>query len=128
MKRLVTAFLFVVASSVSVLAQSLPVPSYWLNQRLSEMKLYSINQQGIFSGVYINHAADFACQGTPFAVNGQVVGNRVVFTVIWNNGIQNCNSKTVWQGTVAGRRINTQWILYSPNGNQRGTDIFLQQP
>lgn len=128
MKRLVTALLFVVASSVGVLAQSLPVPSYWLNQRGSEMKLYSINPQGMFNGVYINHASGFGCQGTPFAVNGQAVGNRVTFTVIWNNGIQNCNSKTVWRGTVVGRRINTQWILYTPQGQQTGTDIFLQQP
>jgi len=127
MKRLVTALVFVVVTSVSALAQSLPVPSYWTNQRGSEMKLYNLDSLGVFHGVYINHAQGFACQNTPFALNGRVTGDRLLFTVVWNNGIQNCNSKTVWQGKVVGRTIDTHWVLYTPNGNQSGTDIFQQQ-
>jgi opacity protein-like surface antigen len=127
MKRFVIALVFVVVTSVSALAQALPVPSYWLNQRGSEMKLFNIDPLGVFRGVYINHAQGFACQNTPFALNGRVTGNSVVFTVVWNSGIQDCNSKTVWQGTVTGRTISTHWVLYTPNGNQYCTDIFQQQ-
>ena len=51
MKRLVTALVFVVVTSVSALAQSLPVRSYWTNQRGSEMKLYNLDSLGVFHGI-----------------------------------------------------------------------------
>jgi hypothetical protein len=50
MRRFVTALVLVVVTSVSALAQALPVPSYWLNQRGSEMKLFDIDPLGVFRG------------------------------------------------------------------------------
>jgi Avidin family len=128
MYRSVTAFLFLLVATVGAFAQSLPVPSYWTNQRGSQMKLYYMDAQGNFTGVYINNAQGFGCQGPPgFPLTGHANGAAVTFTVVWNNGIQNCNSTTIWRGTVSGRTLPTQWILISPNGQQRGTDLFTQQ-
>jgi Avidin family len=131
MKRLVTALLIVVATSVSAFAQSFPVPSYWINQRGSEMKIFWISAQGIFRGVYINHASGFACQGTPYDLTGIVRGNHIAFTVVWNNFVQNCNSETFWHGHIEGKTIRTRWVLYTQGKvpvTLRGTDIFQLQP
>jgi hypothetical protein len=133
MKRFVTAFLFVVAASVGAFAQSLPIPSGWENQRTSIMKLYSISPSGDFSGVYFNNAAGFQCRygpnnPVPYTVSGHASGNSVIFNVVWNNGIQNCNSKTVWIGTLQGRTLKTKWTLTGPGIQPiHGTDIFQQQ-
>lgn len=133
MKRLVTALVFVVATSVSAFAQSLPVPSGWQNQRGSDMKLYSITPTGDFTGVYFNRAAGFSCQygpnnPVPYDVRGHASGAAVTFKVVWNNGIVNCNSTTVWTGTVQGRTLSTKWTLYRQGMPPLyGTDIFQQQ-
>ena len=130
MYRLVTVLFFSFAATVSALAQSsLPVPSFWTNQRGSEMKLYSMDAQGNLSGVYINHAAGFSCQGTPYALTGRAVGSSVSFTVVWSNSTADCHSKTVWHGHVHGNTIPTRWLLIGVGfPPQNGTDVFQQQP
>jgi hypothetical protein len=131
MKRLVTALVIVIAASVGAIAQTFPVPSYWTNQRGSEMKIYWIDAQGMFRGVYINHAAGFACQGTPYALTGIVRGNHIAFTVEWSNFAQNCNSQTFWHGHIEDKTIKTRWALYTrgaPPLVLRGADIFQLQP
>jgi hypothetical protein len=65
MYRLIVVFALLIMGTVRASAQSLPVPSYWLNQRGSEMKLYQIDPDGSLKGYYINHAAGFECQGLP---------------------------------------------------------------
>jgi hypothetical protein len=45
MYRLFLALTLLVAAAVSASAQGLPVPSYWLNQHGSEMKLYALNPE-----------------------------------------------------------------------------------
>ena len=134
MKRLVAALVLLVATSVSSFAQqNFPVPSGWVNQRTSIMKIYTINPSGNFTGVYFNNAAGFKCQygpsnPVPYTVNGHASGNSVIFNVVWNNGIQNCNSQTVWIGTLQGRTLTTKWPLTGPGIQPiRGTDIFQQQ-
>lgn len=93
------------------------------------MKVFAVDLQGNFTGVYINNAPGFACQGLPgFALTGHTSGTKVTFTVVWNNGIQNCNSKTVWSGVVQGNTMPTQWILTGPSGTQRGSDLFTRLP
>lgn len=126
MYRLVLALTLVVAATVGASAQGLPVPSYWLNQRGSEMKLYAIDHQGTFQGVFINHAAGFRCQGKPYGLAGHEWGHRVVFTV----DFADCHSKTVWFGRVLGDTIRTRWVLYvsHPVGVIRGRDVFTLQP
>jgi hypothetical protein len=128
MQRFVLALVVLVTASVSAFAQSLPSWSYWTNQRGSVMKIFTVEPSGNFTGVYINNASGFGCQGPPgFALTGRSSGPNVTFTVVWNNGIQNCNSTTTWWGVLNGRVLPTTWILTSPNGQQRGTDVFTQQ-
>jgi len=116
------------AANATAFAQSLPPWSVWQNQRGSFMKIFAIDPQGNFSGLYINNAPGFACQGLPgFALNGHTKGDAVTFKVVWNNGIQNCNSTTVWVGRVSGRILPTTWVLVGPSGTQRGADTFMQQ-
>ena len=127
--RFVAATALLVAATFAAFAQSLPVPSYWLNQRGSEMKLYSIDAQGNFIGVYINHAQGFGCQGTPFPLSGRATGANVTFKVVWQNAWQNCHSTTIWGGLVNGRLLPTEWVLAAPPSPPRfGKDLFTQQP
>jgi Avidin family len=134
MHRFVTAILLLVIATVTASAQSLPIPSYWQNQRYSEMSITGTGPcQGCFVGKYWNHAAGFKCQASPtnpvpYDVKGRVLGVSVWFTVVWNNGIENCNSVTAWFGTVRGDTMPTNWVLVGQGINPplRGTDIFTR--
>ena len=53
-----------------------------------------------------------------------------MFAVVWNNGIENCNSKTVWHGHVTGKTIVTTWVLSTYPGEApigKGSDTFQEQ-
>lgn len=133
MYRLLAALSFLIAATLTASAHGLPVPSYWLNQRGSEMKLYQMDAGGTVRGVYINHAAGFQCQNTPYELWGHTIGHHVEFAVVWKNWAADCHSKTVWHGRLIGNTLRTWWVLisYNPNGTVsklRGTDIFQQQP
>jgi Avidin family len=131
MQRLVTALLIVVAMSASAFAQSLPVPSYWRSQRGSEMKIYTVDAQGIFKGIFVQHDGGLTCENTPYNLAGREKGNHVEFTVVWINFVENCNSQTFWHGHIEGKTIRTRWVLYSQGKvplSLSGTDIFQLQP
>ncbi len=133
MYRLVAALFLLTAATVSATAQNLPVPSYWLNQRGSEMKLYNIDAQGKFLGVFINHAPGSRCQNTIYDLEGRAWRDRVGFRVVWKNWVKDCKSTTVWHGRVSGHTIWTWWVLYVPRGSNmipvfRGSDVFQLQP
>jgi len=90
-----------------------------LGQRGSDMDLYPAPPPpiGNFTGNYYNHAAGFQCQNgpnnpVPYKITGRANGLSVTFSVVWNNGVVNCNSKTVWIGTLQGRTLTTKWTLY----------------
>jgi Avidin family len=136
MLRIILAFVVVVSASVSAFAQSLPLPSYWTNELTSDMKLFPTNppSPGKFSGLYWNNAAGFKCRASPtnppYAVTGRNAGPDVTLTVVWNNGVQNCKTTTIWHGTVSGGTLTTHWVLFG-SGVPRpiyGEDIFQQQP
>ena len=101
MKGFVTALVFVVATSVGAFAQNLPLPSKWQNQRNStmELKLGKSPAAVNFTDLYCNRAEGFGCQCgnnvNRYKITGQASGSSVTFTVVWNNGIQNCHSTTV---------------------------------
>ena len=91
------------------ICRRLPSWSTWKNQRGSIMKVFMVQPNGTFSGLYINNTPGFACQGLPgFPLTGRTSGNKVTFTVVWNNGIQNCNSTTVWYGIDQGTTMPTK--------------------
>jgi hypothetical protein len=133
MSRIVAALIFVIVTSSVALADGLPIPSYWLNQRGSEMKLFSSDAQGNFGGVFINHAAGFACQNTPYDLGGHIWGDRVKFVVVWKNFAADCHSKTIWRGWLIGNTLHTRWVLISDNPDGtitklHGFDVFQLQP
>ena len=133
MKRFVTALVFVVATSVGAFAQNLPLPSKWQNQRNStmELKLGKSPAAVNFTDLYCNRAEGFGCQCgnnlNRYKITGQANGSSVTFTVVWNNGIQNCHSTTVWTGSVFGGSMWTNWTLYRQGQPPiYGTDTFWQ--
>ncbi|WP_246649537.1 avidin/streptavidin family protein [Bradyrhizobium canariense] len=65
---LIAQFLFL---SGEVLAQGLPAPSYWKNERGSELFIWSASS-GAIQGTFTNHAQGFACQGIPYPASGAV--------------------------------------------------------
>jgi avidin family protein len=136
MLRFVFAFFVFAGTSASAFAQTLPVPSYWLNQRGSELKIFATTPPSStnFAGVYLNHAAGFKCQASPtnppYAVTGHTHASRVTFTVVWNNGVQNCKTTTIWRGHATGKTLTTHWVLFGPGISQpmKGADVFQLQP
>jgi hypothetical protein len=109
------------------------VSSGWTNQSGSVMTL-NFGPGAAVSGTYVNNAAGFGCQGTPYALSGWVLGNFISFSVAWNNGIENCNSVTGWTGYahIAGGtvQIQTNWSLAYQSGSgpqiMTGQDTFTQ--
>ena len=133
MYRSVIALLFLAAATIDATAQNLPVPSYWLNQHGSNMKLYRLHADGRFKGLFFNHWAGTHCQNTPYDLRGRVIGRRVAFAVRWQNWAEDCHSKTFWHGHLVGATLKTRWLLITraPDGTvseTRGRDNFQLQP
>jgi hypothetical protein len=72
MKRLVTALVFFVATSVSAFAQSFPVPSGWQNQRGSDMKLYSITWVPAYAGTSGQAVAPYPPRSSTISIRSRV--------------------------------------------------------
>lgn len=124
-RRLFLALTLLVAAAVSASAQGLPVFSYWLNQHGSEMKIYAINPEGTFQGVFIRHSSGFSCQGRPYALTGhEWPHRRVVFAV----DFPDCNARAVWFGRVLGNTIRTRYVVHVSHHVIRGYDLFTLQP
>lgn len=112
----------------------------WKNQSGSTMSLDFTQDPsnpniGIVTGSYINNAAGYACQGTPYPVTGRYYTNNLTisFNVIWSNAYANCQSVTGWTGyfayTGSQWQIITNWNLaYETGGGQMtissGADTF----
>ncbi len=119
MRKLLLAFIVLLASQTLANADPLPAPSFWQNQRTSTLQIFTA---GNISGVFINQAQGFQCQGIPYPVTGTSTASGVVFTV---NFVQ-CNSQTTWRGTVRGNQMSTTWLLTYPGGKMRGKDVFTR--
>jgi hypothetical protein len=127
MLRFVGILIALCTLATTAFAQGL-APSVWKNQRGSVMKILALDPSGAFKGVYINYAAGFQCQGTPYDVNGRVHGTRIAFKVIWKNIFADCHSTTVWRGRVGGQTMPTRWVLRTDAGRVlRGADTFQRQ-
>ena len=127
MFRIIAALLVFLASVVQCAAQGLPAPSYWQNQRGSIMKILALDPStGNFSGIYINNAVGFRCQGTPYDLQGRARGPNVVFRVVWKNWAEDCKSTTVWYGRLVGTTLYTKWVLTRVGITKKlkGTDTF----
>jgi len=129
MRRLIIAFVVLLATWGASQAQTLPVPSTWLNQRGSILTITTIDTAGNLKGTFVNNAAGFSCKGTPYDVAGAVKGADLFFYVTFGP----CNTITVWRGRMKGAEISTQWELKyvdSAKGqfaDLKGSDDFKKQ-
>jgi hypothetical protein len=132
--RVAAGLLVLLSSVVQTMAQSLPAPSTWQNQRGSILTISTIDGSGQFAGKYENRAAGFPCQDT-YDMEGAVTGSQVSFVVVWKNANpkNNCNSVTAWRGTLAGNKLSTSWQLAYGNPKsgkieiKQGRDYFTKQ-
>ncbi|KRQ96804.1 MULTISPECIES: avidin/streptavidin family protein [Bradyrhizobium] len=112
--------------SAEVMAQGLPAPSYWKNERGSELFVWS-NNNGAIQGVFTNHAQGFACQGIPYPASGAFGPTGLYFVVTFAQ----CNSFTRWVGKTHGSQMPTSWTLFYIDKNGRpsklkGKDTFTR--
>ena len=114
-------------------AQQCPGKSAWTNQRGSTLYIESITTQGLIAGNYINRAAGFHCQNSPYPVTGWVLQgtNTITFSVKWENAAENCQSQTAWIGFLSPdcKKLNTSWELVrngttDPSQILKGADEF----
>ncbi len=110
-------------------AQTLPTPSTWTNQRGSILTITTIAPTGKFEGTFVNNTPSFDCKGAAFPLQGKANGKRITFSVTWANGKLDCQSFTLWSGSINGRSIKTTWKLpYVANtwslATSTGSDTF----
>ncbi|HCA26223.1 MAG TPA: hypothetical protein DEP05_00970 [Betaproteobacteria bacterium] len=130
MKKLIAAFLLLAGlTSVAQAGSLLRAGSAWTNQSGSTLYIQSISPSGLLTGAYINRAAGYRCQNTPYAVTGWVYGAAITFTTKWKNSTESCNSITAWTGFLYRGQIETMWQLVI-NGSSstrqiiQGADTF----
>ncbi|QHP67988.1 hypothetical protein EI171_12130 [Bradyrhizobium sp. LCT2] len=128
MKRLLGLLLLVqsLLLSAEAMAQGLSAPSYWKNERGSELYIWSANS-GTIQGIFTNHAQGFACQGIPYPASGSLSPTGLYFVVTFSQ----CNSFTRWVGKIKGSQIPTSWtLLYVDKKGKlsrlKGADIFTR--
>lgn len=112
--------------SGEAMAQGLPAPSYWKNERGSELFVLSANG-GAIQGTFTNHARGFACQGIPYPASGAVSSTDLYFVVTFAQ----CNSFTRWVGKISGPQMPTSWMLFYVDKNGKpsklkGADTFTR--
>ncbi|MGY3105587.1 MULTISPECIES: avidin/streptavidin family protein [unclassified Bradyrhizobium] len=112
--------------SAEAIAQRLPAPSYWKNERGSELLVWSANS-GAIQGTFTNHAQGFACQGIPYPASGAVSPTGLYFVVTFAQ----CNSFTRWVGKLNGSQMPTSWTLFYVDkngkpGKLKGADTFTR--
>jgi hypothetical protein len=122
----------------------LPVPSYWVSDHGSQLKLYSydakpiagIPDHGYFNGVISNTAAaPPGCQYGTFEVKGEYVEPQYFMGVKWKNLTQDCGTQTAWVGILNGQTLQLEWMLSKTKANggvgrtlKNGFETFKQQP
>jgi len=77
MRRIIGAFLLIVASTATGSAQGL-FPSVWQTQRGAVLKVLWVDANGNFSGVFISSPGS-PCPGVPYNLAGSIRGPRVFF-------------------------------------------------
>jgi hypothetical protein len=116
-------------ASLTAMAQAIPVPSVWTNQRGSMLYLDAMTPNGQITGHYINRAQGTYCQNIAYPLVGWIYGTAITFTVDWQGPTESCNSITSWTGFLYQNNINTLWQLVV-NGStstqqiMQGSDVF----
>ena len=122
MRRIITAFVILLASAAAVSAQGL-FPSVWQTQRGAVLKVLWVDAAGNFTGVFISSPAG-PCPGVPYRLAGSVRGSRVVFQT-WRNWTSDCNVTTNWSGRfVSPTTVVARGSAYFAGRRVRGTEVF----
>ena len=123
-----------VAMLVPALAYAQVAPgSAWENNRGSILTITNVDADGRFEGEYVNNAAGFGCQGSPYPVVGWINDNSIGWAVNWKNTSEDCKSVTSWGGAILSPTlIETIWSLgyTSTNHGPRvmtGSDYFSKK-
>ena len=87
--------------SFDALAQSVPVPSTWKNQRNSVLTISSIDASGKLTGTYVNNAPGTLCLTTPYGAAGRVSGKTVRFWVNFTGA--GCFTVSEWSAEACKR-------------------------
>ncbi len=112
----------------------------WRNQRGSVASItFTLSSQPgtyVLSGNYVNNAAGYQCQGTPYPLSGIYYANTqtLSFSVAWSNSSANCQSVTGWTGyfdlSQSPITMITDWNLAYSTGSGgailQGQDVFSQ--
>jgi hypothetical protein len=129
LKQAALAIVAATALSSVALAQGLPAPSIWTNQRSSVLSITSVDAGGKITGTFVNNAAGTDCVGKPeHDVAGKLSGSSVVLVVTFTK----CNTVTVWRGKISGSKISAPFEAAYPDATGRlkiwkGTDTFTKQ-
>ncbi|MGI9364091.1 MAG: avidin/streptavidin family protein [Rhizobiaceae bacterium] len=121
--------------------QILATTSSWVNQSgsVASISFTPSSQPGTHSvsGIYVNNAPGYRCQGTPYPISGIYYANTqtVSFSVAWFNSSEDCQSVTGWTGyfNVATSPVvmTTNWNISYLTGNghaiSQGSDVFTMQ-
>lgn len=122
-------------------AEMLATTSSWVNQSgsVASLSFTASTQPGTYtvSGTYINNAAGYECQGTPYPVSGIYYANTqtISFAVSWSNSSEDCQSVTGWTGYIdlatSPLVMTTNWsIAYQTNNGHaisQGSDTFTMR-
>lgn len=120
-------------------APSIPATTTWISRHGSVMVL-DLGQDGRLQGYFVNSAPGKGCRGIPYDLNGQLLGETIVFRVNWRNGVADCMTKTEWRGHLrpapdGGMQIVSEWqrtpvitsVGLADEGPSKGADLFTQQ-
>jgi hypothetical protein len=95
----------VLAGTLNVAAEQLPIPTHWGSERGS-LTITNTSGNGLFSGSY--ESFEPPCFGS-FHASGRVAENRVVFSVHFDK----CGFLTIWNGTFERSKMIMQRISVS---------------
>lgn len=122
MRRIISAFLLILASAATASAQGL-FPSVWQSQRGGLLKVLSVDPAGNFTGVFITSPTG-PCPGVPYNLVGRVRGSLVVFQTS-RNWTSDCNVTTNWTGRFASpTTVVARGIATFAGRRVRGTEAF----
>jgi hypothetical protein len=130
MLRLLAALSLISLATVAN-AQSL-APSDWVSKFGSVLHIDIWDgSSGALSGTYTNNNPNYPlCNGMPYHTWGSSNGQAITFTVHWAGpGLQDCQSTTVWTGTIRGKHIRAPWVITLDSGQiyKSGVDEFTRR-
>jgi avidin family protein len=122
MRRLLVSLAVLCGLSSTACADPLSAPSFWKNQRGSELRIVSVNAKGEVKGFFTNYAEGYKCKGIKYPAKGRTTPFVTEFTV----NFVKCRTTTIWRGTVQGQNMPTAWTLQHDGQTDAGFDFFYR--